>query len=409
MKFKSKSDGNEFDEFDTHTNVESQAGKLKNHFTYLIMNYDFRHNIVLSRKEFRISSHNATKKTISKSEWMILTDSDVNTIRKKLITEDLQISEKDLMTFIDSHDITKRYNPLQDYFNNLDEWGDQVDYINELAGTCKSDNDALFEVVLKRFLVSSVECLLNEDSVNDICLIMQGSQGIGKSRWLRRLLPRNFMREYYYEGPLDTGKNDHVEYLSKCWLINLEELEVMNKNSVNSLKSFITRQRINFRRSYGKFTEDYIRRTSFVGSVNDLTFLSDMTGNRRWLVFKFFEIDHTHKIDIDKVWAQAYSLYLSGYRSWFNLEEIKDINNRNEQFRDQSYEEELILRFFSFPAETDLGDWMSSSDIIDYLSSQNQSQASKYNSRTIGRILSKYTEVKKRSGGVTKYYLANRI
>jgi len=42
-------------------------------------------------------------------------------------------------------------------------------------------------------------------------------------------------------------------------------------------------------------------------------------------------------------------LYLSGYRSWFNLEDIAKINERNEQFRDQSYEEELIIRFFKFP------------------------------------------------------------
>jgi len=180
----------------------------------------------------------------------------------------------------------------------------------------------------------------------------------------------------------------------------------MNKNSVNSLKSFVTRQRINFRRSYGHFTEDYLRRASFIGSVNDTTFLTDMTGNRRWLVFRAFEIDHMHDLDMDKIWAQAYSLYLSGYRSWFNLEDIAKINERNEQFRDQSYEEELIIRFFEFPEdEKTSGEWLSSSDVIDFLSSQNKSQAAKYNARGIGRILGKNTDMKKRSGGVTKYYL----
>ena len=247
---------------------------------------------------------------------------------------------------------------------------------------------------------------MNEDAVNDICLIMQGAQGVGKSRWMRKLLPNQFMREYYYEGPIDTGKNDHVEYLSKCWFINLEELEVMNKNSVNSLKSFVTRQRINFRRSYGKFSEDYLRRASFIGSVNDTTFLTDMTGNRRWLVFKAYEMDHMHDLNINKIWAQAYSLYLSGYRSWFNLEDIAKINERNEQFRDQSYEEELIIRFFDFPKTENLsGEWLSSSDVIDFLSAQNKSQAGKLFARTVGRILTKNSLLKKRSSGMTKYYL----
>ena len=52
-----------------------------------------------------------------------------------------------------------------------------------------------------------------------------------------------------------------------------------------------------------------------------------------------------------------------------------------------------------------VGEWLSSSDVIDFLSSQNKSQAAKYNARGIGRILGKNTDLKKRSGGVTKYYL----
>ena len=412
MKYTTKKGDEMFDEFDTSNNLKQPTGKLKEQFTFLSTNFDFRHNIVLSRKEFRFSKYNNKEKSISKSEWQILTDSDVNTIRLKLISEDLPLVEKDLRTYIDSKDTCLRYNPLQNYFNDLDDWAKGHDHISDLAKTCKTDNDELFEVVLKRFLVASVECLLNEDAVNDICLIMQGAQGVGKSRWMRKLLPNQFMREYYYEGPIDTGKNDHVEYLSKCWFINLEELEVMNKNSVNSLKSFVTRQRINFRRSYGHFTEDYLRRASFIGSVNDTTFLTDMTGNRRWLVFRSFEVDHMHELDMDKIWAQAYSLYLSGYRSWFNLEDIAKINERNEQFRDQSYEEELIIRFFKFPESEkssggggNSGEWLSSSDVIDFLSAQNRTQAAKYNSRSIGRILGKNTDMKKRSGGVTKYYL----
>lgn len=403
MKYQSKKDNKPFDEFDTQSNVEQQEGKLQNQYQYLVQNYDFRHNTVLSRKEYRLSKHDSDKRLIHKSEWEILTDSDVNTIRKRLIEMDLNISEKDLMTYIDSKDVTKRYNPLLDYFNDLESWGDGDDYIRQLASTCETDNDELFYMVLKRFLVASVECLLNENAVNDIALIMQGPQGIGKSRWLRRLIPNNFMRDYYYEGPIDTSKNDHVEYLSKCWLINLEELEVMNKNSINSIKSFITRQRINFRRAYGKFTEDYIRRASFVGSVNDTTFLTDMTGNRRWLVFKFFKINHTHDLEVDKIWSQAYALYLNNFRSWFDLKEIGEINERNEQFRNQTYEEELILRYFDFPQNEQDGEWQSASDIIDYLSFQNKNQASKFNARNVGRIMSKNCYKSKRLKGLRRY------
>ena len=66
----------------------------------------------------------------------------------------------------------------------------------------------------------------------------------------------------------------------------------------------------------------------------------------------------------------------------------------------------MIIRFFKFPeSEKTYGEWLSSSDVIDFLSAQNKSQAAKYNARGIGRILGKNTDMKKRSGGVTKYYL----
>ena len=118
MKYKTKTDNEMFDEFDTSFEADQQTGKYKEQFTYLALKYDFRHNIVLSRKEFRYSSHNSKNKTISKSEWQILTDSDVNTIRLKLISEDLKLTEKDLRTYIDSKDTCLRYNPSQNYFND---------------------------------------------------------------------------------------------------------------------------------------------------------------------------------------------------------------------------------------------------------------------------------------------------
>jgi hypothetical protein len=51
MKYKTKTDKDRFDEFDTSFEAHQKTGKLKEQFTYLALKYDFRHNIVLSRKE----------------------------------------------------------------------------------------------------------------------------------------------------------------------------------------------------------------------------------------------------------------------------------------------------------------------------------------------------------------------
>ena len=57
MKYKTKTDKEMFDEFDSSFDRDQQTGKYKEQFTYLALKYDFRHNIVLSRKEFRDSFH----------------------------------------------------------------------------------------------------------------------------------------------------------------------------------------------------------------------------------------------------------------------------------------------------------------------------------------------------------------
>jgi predicted P-loop ATPase len=59
-------------------------------------------------------------------------------------------------------------------------------------------------------------------------------------------------------------------------------------------------------------------------------------------VLKYLEIEYQHSIEIDKVLAQAISLFYSGYKFWFTQEEIKRINKNNEDFQMRSIEEELL-------------------------------------------------------------------
>ena len=61
---------------------------------------------------------------------------------------------------------------------------------------------------------------------------------------------------------------------------------------------------------------------------------ADDTGNRRWIVFEVADIDSPweHPIDHDAVYAQAKALLDSGFRYWFQGEEIDELNRRNRRF-----------------------------------------------------------------------------
>lgn len=183
-------------------------------------------------------------------------------------------------------------------------------------------------------------------------------------------------------------------------------METLKSNEIGAIKSYITRQRISLRKAFGRYKDNYVRRASFLGSVNDDKFLTDTTGNRRWLVFKINSVDYQHNINTDKVWSQAYQLYLNGFRHWWNIEEIKEINKANEQFRSMALEEELLMRFFKFhDKSSDEGEFLSSSEVIQHLIANVPSFNHKLNASRMGKALAKHSRYKKMKSGIQRYFV----
>ena len=100
------------------------------------------------------------------------------------------------------------------------------------------------------------------------------------------------------------------------------------------------------RKAYGHNNETMPRRASFAGSVNTAQFLNDSTGSRRFLCFELEGIKYQHNVDINLAFSQALFLFKSGFRYWFDQEEIKNITENNEQYQLRSPEEELLLTWF---------------------------------------------------------------
>lgn len=378
---------------------EEITGKHKDAKTEILLTHEFKYNVVKDILEFR-KLNKISGKPITKFEEY--GDRDENNIYNYLMENDLELSKEKIRSFIDSTKVSPEYNPFLDYFNKL-EW-DQKDYIKELAATVETDNNPLFLATLRRYLVGVVDCLLNSYKVNDVCLVFQSKQGTGKTRWTRKLLPEQF-KEYIQEGSIDTRNKDHQEYLSSFWLIHLDELEAIKGNSMEALKSFITRSKITHRKAFGRYRSNFVRRASFIGSVNDDKFLTDTTGNRRWLVFKTEKLDYQHNVNIDGVWAQAYNLLMANYKYWFEPHEISKLNERNEAFRLQSKEEELLLLNFEFPESNDEGQYLSSSEIIQILVDKSPRANANLSTVNLGRVLNKYCNDKKRPKGLNKYLI----
>jgi hypothetical protein len=102
--------------------------------------------------------------------------------------------------------------------------------------------------------------------------------------------------------------------------------------------------------------------------VNKSRFLTDDTGNRRFLVVEALEIDHNHGIEMKRVWAQAKDLFLSGYRYWFDADEIADVSDSNNKYRKVGLAEELVGHYIMQPDEGTEPLFQTATDIVAWLS-----------------------------------------
>lgn len=71
----------------------------------------------------------------------------------------------------------------------------------------------------------------------------------------------------------------------------------------------------------------------FFGSVNEVNFLTDPTGNRRFWVIECEKINNQHEIDMQQVWAEIAELYKRGEKWYLTSDEIDCLTSYNESFK----------------------------------------------------------------------------
>ncbi|WP_286496863.1 VapE domain-containing protein [Empedobacter sp. 189-2] len=302
---------------------------------FLNKRYNFRYNMVTGKLEY---------KKVRNQMYKPITDFVENSILREVLKAKVKCSIQGLRYLLMS-DYVEQFDPFKEYFSTLPEINQEVDYITELANTITTTNQELWLECFKKWFVAMVACVTNEKVVNQTVIVFSGKQGIGKTTWMEKLVPKP-LKDYLFSGTINPNNKDTLIHLAECMLINLDELENLNKTEIGSLKEIITKSHIRMRKAYGHNNETLPRRASFAGSVNTAQFLNDTTGSRRFLCFEVEHIEYHHNVNLDNCYKQALQLIDEGFRYWFNNEEIKNINQNNEQYQIKSPEEELLLTWF---------------------------------------------------------------
>ena len=330
--------------------------------------------------------------------WRYITNADINSMVCDCCAETgANISAKEILTVLNAGSrYIPRVHPLREYVLSLRPYTpDQPDWIDMVArqvtvkptptpslkggesswqiksfpsGEDLGEATSLWHQCFKKWFVAMVASWLKDEVVNHQVLVLIGRQGIFKTTWLEHLIPPH-LRAYCCKlaNATQLSKDDRLR-IAEFGLINLDELDAMTPRELNAMKSVITSTDVNERAAYGYTKERRVRLASFCASSNKREFLTDMTGNRRWLPFEVDSIQnpfHT-TLPYDLMYAEALYLIDNDFNYWFDLEEIDTLEQHNEVFRAQDSEEQLLPILFDIPAEGK-GEFMTTAQISERL------------------------------------------
>ena len=410
-----------------------------------------RHDIVTDRLQIRCADstgEEAIRRGGERQErWRNLTDKDINTMVCNCVAESqVNINVSEMWTALKS-DMVPSVHPIRAWLDGLPPYTpDQPDWIDWLASqvqvadnassgvawsnsggegsnsggegssggttllnptqpystpTQVSSADLYWRQCFKKWFVAMVASWMKDEVVNHTVLVFVGRQGIFKTTWLDHLIPPA-LREYSSKLPLSgqISKDDRLRLCENA-MLNIDELDAICGREMNIVKSLLTSTDVNERAAYGRLKERRVRLASFCASTNNREFLTDVTGNRRWLPFEVESIQNPFHITLpyELIYAQAKALVESGrFIYWFDLEDIEQLEKHNEEFRAMENEEELLKVYFAVPASDSMNSkFLTTAEISEKLISAGNIKRPMSLSR-LGMILGQHGFIASRQG-----------
>ena len=388
---------------EVYASVEDIKTFLSNHI-YL------RHNVITGRIECRVPAKDLFEPGIDPFEtkqvdkWQPISDRIVNSLWTAM-SRDKPVRAQDIFRVIES-DFVPDYHPFRYYLEHLPNWDGETDHILGMSLSVRVKGDVeeqmLFASYLKKWLVGMVAAWIDPNVVNNVILVLIGEQGSYKTTWFNYLLPPELKDYFYTKTNANRMGRDDLLTLAQYALVCCEELDTMKPAELNQLKAAVTMPSIDERAAYAHFHEHRQHIASFCGTGNNVQFLSDETGNRRWLPFEIERITSPREMPFDYqgIYSQAYALYQEGFQYWFSREEIQRLSQHNATFETPHTAHELISRYLRKPKPGEPSDFLSATDILQLVGSN---PVLKLTTNKIGRAMTDLGFERMRTGSERGY------
>ena len=155
----------------------------------------------------------------------------------------------------------------------------------------------------------------------------------------------------------------------RALIVNDDEMKATNVSSFQSLKKFVTLTELEFRKPYERHSVRYQKHFTLARTTNEIDYLKDKTGSRRFLPIRVSKANQTKNPVSDltdelikQIWGEVVHYYKKDGVPYPNEEEQKLLADAREQFEYVDEVENQINIFL----ETRIEEWVASSDIAKY-------------------------------------------
>lgn len=240
----------------------------------------------------------------------------------------------------------RSYHPIREFLQALPEW-DRVERVDTLLIDYLGAADNKYVRAVTRKTLCAAACrVLNPGCKFDTMLVLNGSQGIGKSTLIAKLGGEWFSDSLSLN---DTKDKTAAEKLQGYWILEIGELAGLRKAEVETLRSFLSRQNDIYRASFGKRTTPHPRQCVFFGTTNaESGYLRDTTGNRRFWPVKTLGGGSKCSWDITQeevlqIWAEVMHYVKAGEKLYLDPE-VEALAKAEQREAMESDEREGLVR-----------------------------------------------------------------
>ena len=210
-----------------------------------------------------------------------------------------------------------RFHPIRQYLGSIKYDGEpRLDTWLKRAFESPAPSDYL-QIVGSKFLIGAVARVMQPGCKMDNMLILEGSQGKGKSTAFKILFG-----DWFSDAPIPLGDKEAYLLMQGVWGYEMAELDALSKVDTTTVKAIISQRVDKFRPPYGTNVMNFDRQTVFVGTTNQDEYLKDYSGNRRFWPLLCLNVDiEWLEANRDQLWAEAFERYKANDTWWIDNED----------------------------------------------------------------------------------------